>query len=209
MLRKRFYNIILILAAVVIIFDISYLVTANRYKKVQGPGNSINHYDIYPTNIGTTFANNNSEQTETIGSDADIVFIERNKKTNWDYISSEKKVPQELIGKNKDYIENLYNDEGYKLDSITPEKVVFLKEVDGYNYEKNKYVLGIYDGYIAIYKIDGSGKMYIEDNENDISKIRKVKDFPQDFQEILLKGSSELQFDSKQIAKDYLNGCIS
>lgn len=209
MFKNRTYNIIVLVGVVIIIFDLSYLGAFNKYRRVQGSSNQTSDYNIFPKDFERPVLNNNSKQDETVSSDASMIFVMKNNKTNWTYTASEKKVPQELIGKKGSEMENLYADKGYKLESMTPQKLIFLKEVDGYSFDRNKYVLGVYDGYIAIYKIDNSGKLYIEDEANDISKVRKVKEFPQDFQEILLKGSSELQFDSKQIARDYLNGCIS
>lgn len=213
MFKNKFYNIIVIAGILIIIFDISYFIGTNKYKKLQqGPRNQTYHYsNVSPIDFErATILNINKNQEEgTVSDNTTFVFVMRNNKTKWSFIVDSGKAPQELIGRKRSDIENLFMDKGYKLESITPEKVTFVKEVDGYNYNNNKYVLGIYQDYIAIYKIDDKGKIYIEDSQDDISKVRKVNEFPKNFREILLKGSSELQFDSKQVARDYLNGCIS
>lgn len=213
MFKNKYYNFIMIMVVIVLIFDISYYLGITRYVKIQGTKektkNSQTYEPMKDSTVSGNVENNNTSEASVVNENSKIVMTMVNSNTKWSIVTSEGKIPDELIGKNKNEIEELYKSKGYSLSSMTADKVVLEKAVEGYNYDNDKYVLGIYNGFMAIYKVDSTGKLLIEDKDRDISKIRRIKDLPQEFQETLLKGSRELQFDNWQVANDYMNGCVS
>lgn len=133
-------------------------------------------------NVASSFS-----QGDIVSPKAKIVLKVEYKKSG-DIVDIEA-VPSEFIGKDKQTIEKL----GYTVESISTEEVVLKKVVD--SYAPNKYVLGVKGQYIAIYKTDDKGNMYIEDIEKDVTDIEVPT---QGDYELLLKGSKDFQFDTKE-----------
>lgn len=65
------------------------------------------------------------------------------------------------------FIVNFFEANGYNLEELQDEKVVFNKDGITNVLEPNKYYIGEKDGYFAIYKTDSEGKLKIE-NEDDV-----------------------------------------
>jgi hypothetical protein len=75
---------------------------------------------------------------------------------------------------------------------------VLIKEVN--KYAPNKYVLGIKDGYIAIYKTDKDGNMFIENDKVDITDVRTNRLKQADIK-LLTKGDKYFQCDTREDAE--------
>ena len=116
-------------------------------------------------------------------------------------ITEKEEKAQQLAGKKKDEVAEVYKNEGYKVQNITSAEVVLIKEID--KYAPNKYVLGIKDGRIAIYKTDKDGNMFIENDRSDITDIKTDKLKEADIQ-LLTKGDKYFQCDTREDAESRL-----
>lgn len=209
---KRYYKIILAAFALIVVFNASFLLGMQKFKNYQTKkSNPENIYegDIDRAAVKDLNGISSTSDNATVSEDAEVVFILRNKNTNQSIIKSQGKVSESMIGKEKADIENLYKDEEYVLESMSSDKIVYVNEVQGYKYDNNKYFLGINNGYLAIYHTDGNGNITVEDKNKSIKNVKKISDLPKEFQEELLKGSSNLQYDSLYDAEGAYNDCIS
>lgn len=68
---------------------------------------------------------------------------------------------------NQQFIIGFFEANGYTLEELYDEKVVFKKDKITNVFEPNKYYIGEKDGYFAIYKSDSNGNLIIE-NEDDV-----------------------------------------
>lgn len=101
----------------------------------------------------------------------------------------------DFAGKSKSDLEK----DDYTVESITSDEVVLFKKVDSYS--PKKYILGIKDGYLAIFRTDDQGNLYIEDESTDVTDIEAPTE--EDYN-LLVKGSKEYQFDTKEQAEEKL-----
>lgn len=79
---------------------------------------------------------------------------------------------------NQQFIVNFFEANGYNLEELQDEKVVFSKDGTTNVLQPNKYYIGEKDGYFAIYKTDNEGNLTIE-NENDVYRNSRSIDFLQ------------------------------
>jgi ABC-type proline/glycine betaine transport system substrate-binding protein len=115
-------------------------------------------------------------------------------KKSGDIINSQQ-AAAEFIGKNKQSLEEA----GYIVEGMSNEEVVIKKVVD--TYPPNKYVVGLKDQYIAIFRTDDKGNMFIEDEKNDVTDIEVPTEGDYD---LLMKGSKDFVFDTKEEALEKL-----
>lgn len=141
-----------------------------------------------------------SRSYDTVSSNSKIIFKTKYNKCETFVVNKEQQAGL-LAGKTKSELENIYAADGYKVDTISETEVVLIREVD--KYEPNKYVLGIKDGYIAIYKTDKEGNMFIEDQDRDITDIKIDKLKAADI-DLLTKGDKYFQCSSKEDAQAIL-----
>lgn len=66
-------------------------------------------------------------------------------------ITKEELAPPDIVGLNEDQIAARYT--GWRIDEFSPDKIVLIKEVDGYCPEH--FVIKEHDGHVAVYKILG------------------------------------------------------
>lgn len=79
---------------------------------------------------------------------------------------------------NQQFIVNFFEANGYNLEELQDERVVFSKDGTTNVLQPNKYYIGEKDGYFAIYKTDNEGNLTIE-NENDVYRNNRSIDFLQ------------------------------
>ena len=79
---------------------------------------------------------------------------------------------------NQQFIVNFFEANGYNLEELQDERVVFSKDGTTNVLQPNKYYIGEKDGYFAIYKTDNEGNLTIE-NENDVYRNSRSIDFLQ------------------------------
>jgi len=120
------------------------------------------------------------------------------------YIINKEQEAGTLVGKTKSELDDIYASSGYKVSTMSDDEVVLIKQVD--KYEPNKYVLGIKNGYIAIFKTDKEGNMYIQDENRDITDIKVDKLNEEDIK-LLTKGDKyflcNTREDAQAILEDY------
>lgn len=74
------------------------------------------------------------------------------------------------------FIVNFFEANGYSLEELQDEKVVFSKDGSINVLQPNKYYIGEKDGYFAIYKTDSEGNLTIE-NEDDVYRNSRTISF--------------------------------
>lgn len=179
--RRKLWVFIIIVAFLSATFIISFDIGMRKFNDNAGVGtekNALPNTD----KVASSFS-----QGDSVSPNAKIVLKIEYKKSG-DIVDTEA-IPSEFIGKNKEAIEKL----GYTVEDISKDEVVVKKVVD--SYAPNKYILGVKGQNIAIYKTDDKGNMYIEDEEKDVTDIEVPT---QGDYELLLKGSKDFEFDTKE-----------
>ncbi|AZV58148.1 hypothetical protein [Clostridium sp. AWRP] len=144
--------------------------------------------------------NTNSNINTTVAEKAKIIFkIKYNK--SGELKTEKEELAGKLAGKSKNEVENIYKTAGYKVDKFGAKEVVLVKEVD--KYEPNKYVLGIKNGLIAIYKTDNQGNMFIENEKRDVTDIKTSKLKDEDIR-LLTKGDKYFECNTRDEAESRL-----
>lgn len=144
--------------------------------------------------------NANSGVDSKISSRCNLIFKVKYGKSGDVKIEKEESA-ERFAGDTKADIQKIYKNTAYKVNSFSPLEVVLVKDVD--KYSPGKYVLGIKDGYIAIFKTDDKGNMFIEDTSRDITDIKTSRLKQKDI-ELLTKGDKYFQCDTKEDAESRL-----
>ncbi|WP_368490000.1 hypothetical protein [Clostridium sp. BJN0013] len=142
----------------------------------------------------------NSNVATTVSDKAKVIFKIKYDKSG-EYQIEKEESAKELSGKSKNEVEATYKSAGYKIEKFNTEEVILVKEVD--KYVPNKYVLGIKNGFIAIYKTDKEGNMFIENENTDITDIKTKKLKEQDIK-LLTKGDKYFQCNTREEAQSRL-----
>lgn len=142
----------------------------------------------------------NSNVTAVVSDKAKIIFKTKYDKSG-EYQVEKEESAGELSGKSKDEVEDTYKSAGYKIEKFNTQQVILVKEVD--KYAPNKYVLGIKNGFIAIYKTDKAGNMFIENENTDITDI-KTKRLKEEDIKLLTKGDKYFQCNTREEAQSRL-----
>lgn len=191
---KRKIRTILLVIITIVIFSLSYYVCINRLKStnIKNSRHQVNNKDG-TSDILTVHSNVDN----VVSANANIVFKVKYIKSGELITEKEEKI-NDLAGKRKEEVDEVYKNKGYKVQNITPAEVTLIKEID--KYAPNKYVLGIKDGYIAIYRTDKDGNMFIENSRRDITEIKTEKLKEADIQ-MLTKGDKYFQCDTREEAE--------
>lgn len=142
----------------------------------------------------------NSNVADTVSDKAKIIFKIKYDKSG-EYQVEKEESAGELSGKSKDEVEDTYKSAGYKIEKFNTQQVILVKEVD--KYAPNKYVLGIKNDFIAIYKTDKEGNMFIENENTDITDI-KTKRLKEEDIKLLTKGDKYFQCNTREEAQSRL-----
>ena len=120
------------------------------------------------------YVNNNAEEDKTVYNntkalDDNMILILMNegiveKEQSISEFKKENFITSEI---SQQFIVNFFEANGYNLEELQDEKVVFNKDGTTNVLQPNKYYIGEKDGYFAIYKTDADGKLTIE-NEDDV-----------------------------------------
>ncbi|MBU3193554.1 hypothetical protein LGK99_00025 [Clostridium algidicarnis] len=145
-----------------------------------------------------------SKQEEQLDDDLCLVLKEVDVTTG-DSTVKLKKTIKEFKTKDKDKItksslEEIYLKEGYELSSVTDKEIILVKNIEK-SFEPGRYYLGEEKGFVAIFKSDDKGKLFIEDYNKDII-TRKVDSLPEG-DRVLLK-NKQLKFETKEEAYDQI-----
>lgn len=192
--KKKLRTFILVILTISI-FTLSYYICISKLKN-ENIGN--NKYGLNSSKEGgadSLAANSNGDGI--VSRNASIIFKIKYEKSGDVVVEKEEPIGS-LAGKKKSDVEEMYKDEGYEVQNINSLQVVLMRKVD--KYAPNKYVLGIKDGFIAIYKTDKNGNMTIENEKRDITDIKIDKLKQADIQ-LLTKGDKYFQCDTREDAE--------
>ncbi|AKN32485.1 hypothetical protein Ccar_17120 [Clostridium carboxidivorans P7] len=192
--RKKIRTVLLVILTISI-FSLSYYLCINKLKstnlkedkyKVQNESKDIDKTMTVDSNMNTSLSPN-----------AKVIFEKKYIKSG-EVITEKEESAGNLAGKKKSELNQVYKGQGYSLESMKSSEVVFVKEFD--RYAPNKYVVGIKDGFIAIYKTDKDGNMFIEDEKRDVTDIKTDRLKKADI-ELLTKGDKYFQCNTREDAE--------
>lgn len=160
------------------------------------------------------YVNNNDEEEKTVYNntkalDDNMILILMNegiveKEQSISEFKKENFITSEI---SQQFIVNFFEANGYNLEELQDEKVVFNKDGTTNVLQPNKYYIGEKDGYFAIYKTDADGKLTIE-NEDDVYRNSRPISFlkGEDLDEIK---KMKNYYDTKDEAIEKLTAYIS
>lgn len=192
---KRKIRTFLLVFLTIAIFSLSYYICISKLKTI---GIRNNNYKINSNKNGESSSlAANSNNDAIVARDSNILFKIQYDKSG-DIVLEKEEPVGSLAGKKKSDVEAVYKNDGYEVQSINSSQVVLMKKVN--SYAPNKYVLGIKDGYIAIYRTDKDGNMFIENEKRDVTDIKIDKLKQADIQ-LLNKGDKYFQCDTREDAE--------
>jgi hypothetical protein len=187
-MSKKKYTIILgIISFLAIAFMISFNWGMKKFGSAHNQESKQNNEFASNTD---RYASSNINVDNTILSNSKITIkIEYAKSGDTDTKTAE---PSAFAGKSKSQLES----EGYIVENMSQSQVTLYKKID--SYAPNKYVLGVKDECLAIYRTDANGTMYIENENTDVTdiKVPSKGDYT-----VLMKGSKHFQFNSREEAE--------
>ncbi|WML35769.1 hypothetical protein [Clostridium sp. OS1-26] len=192
---KRKIRTLVLVVLTISIFTLSYYICINKLRNANIRNNKYEINAGKEGGVGSLAANSNGDGI--VSRNANLVFKTKYDKSGDVVIEKEEPVGS-LAGKKKSDIEAIYKDDGYEVQNINSLQVILMKKVD--KYAPNKYVLGIKDGFIAIYKTDKDSNMTIENEKRDITDI-KVDRLKQADIQLLTKGDKYFQCDTREDAE--------
>jgi hypothetical protein len=139
----------------------------------------------------------NSSMNDAVADDARIIFKIKYNKSGEVQVEKQESAGK-LAGKKKSEVEKAYKGVGYKIEKFSAGEIILVKDVD--KYAPGKYVLGIKDGFIAIYKTDKQGNMFIENKKRDITHISTDRLKAEDIK-LLTKGDKYFQCNTREEAE--------
>jgi hypothetical protein len=190
--KKTQVIITLSISVLLVIFGISYNIALNKYRtKVNNEKLSSEAKDEALASISTL--------NDLLPADVDIILklkvLENEKELLVKKIKVEdlkNVIYDKLTLKN---IESYFNKNNYKLFANSPKEIVFLKES---KFEPDKYYMGITsDGYLAIFKCNYEGVLFLEDTISDKSTII-VEDLSDNDRELI--ENFQIKYDNKEEA---------
>lgn len=184
----------IIVLAIVVSFFGSYFITDRLTNSKYTEGNN---------ELDKTVYNN----TKALDDSMMLVLINEGVVEREQSISEFKKENSILTDINEQFIVNFFEANGYNLESLEDEKVVFVKDGTTSVLKPNKYYIGEKDGYFAIYKTDDKGNLSIE-SDDDIFKNNRSISFlkGKDLEEIK---NFKHCYDTKEEAIEKLTAYIS
>lgn len=145
-----------------------------------------------------------SKSQNTVKYNTKLIFKVMYLKSN-DTIEEEQiaeKYDKSIVGYDREKLQSYFSKKGFKINKMDGEEIILIKSLD--RYSPNKYVISIEKTdkgeYMAIFRTDNEGNMYIEKKE-DVTDIR-TNLLRKEEVEMLKSGSSEFQFDTKEKAKE-------
>lgn len=207
---KKNYNLIIIICFLIIAFDVSYAFSTRIFSNKKDV--NISKTNKAPKIVGTDTNDEDSETTlnsndnEVVSKEAKLIYKIKYINTN-DSIVEKVQDAKKLIGMKKEDLENSYIGKDYYLESMRKDEIICAKDVERYVYEKGKYVIGMNNEFLAIYKINEDGKMVFVENSQSLfgEKAKRISDFSKEFYDELLFGNKEMQFDTLDEAENILS----
>lgn len=196
-LKKRKLYLLIGIMACISIFSLTYYMSTIKMKNISNDDGKLQVNSIDQNNNNNL--NVHGEEEKKLNDDGSIVLKTKYTKSGDLLIDKAQKLKDisDLKEKTKEEIGLKFNKDGYSIESFDSDKAVLIREID--KYSPNKYVLGIKGEYLAIYKTDKFGNMFIENEKTDITnkKIEHLKE--QDIQ-LLTNGDKYFQCNTKEEA---------
>lgn len=183
-------KIIVILMVLVAVFSLSYYMGVEKMKinkKTDSNKIQVSNLDKFASN---------KDNDKDLSKDADVIFKIKYNKSK-DIVVEKVKKASEINLKTKKQLEDKFEKQGYVIDEFTSNKVTLIKRVD--KYTPNKYVLGIKGEFLAVFKTDKEGNMYIENQKTDITNTNIADLKAQDIN-LLTRGDKYFQRNTKEEA---------
>lgn len=202
-MRKKVPFILFIcVLAVVTFFGSYYLTLKNLNKTNKTPKDVRNTAQVNASNI----IDASIIKENTVQSSAKIIFKTLYSKSGDIVIDKQQDKAGQLSGKSKKDVETMFSTDGYAIQHMDNDQVIFLRTYD--KYSPNKYVLDIYKegNCIAIFKTDKDGNESIEDPDNDIKSDMKIDNLKDGDIDALMKGNKDFQYNTKAEAEEGFNG---
>lgn len=123
----------------------------------------------------------------------------------------------DLIGLNQEQAEKIFSSFGYKIEKFAKENVVFVKDVEGYNYKEDSYFIGIKDENIVVYNKDSNGAIKVveekllnpkDDGGQSYLKINDIENRG-NLLRTFYEGHKDYQFSNIQEAMEYAQALCS
>lgn len=167
-------------------FGISYYWSLNKYRKTDVN----NRKQVNNINDTVSVQGKNEEK---IKPNSKITFL--TKYMNSDLVKTDKiDTSNNYSGKTTSQLEKIFEKDGYRFNSIYGTEVTFVRELEKFKYEPNKYVLGVKDNTIVIYKTDDNSVLQVDE-------ITNIKVDNTDSKRLEI-GGPEFQYDTKENALD-------
>lgn len=183
-----------IVLAIVVSFFGSYLITDILTNSKYTEGNDDPNKTVY-------------NNTKALDDNVILVLMNEGVVEKEQSISEFKKENSILTDINEQFIVNFFESNGYNLESLEDEKVVFVKESTTSVLKPNKYYIGEKDGYFAIYKTDAEGNLSIESDDDVFKNNRSISFLKgKDLEEIK---NFKHYYDTKEEAIEKLTAYIS
>lgn len=184
---------VIVLALVVSFFG-SYFITDRLTNSKYTEGNDEAYKTVY-------------NNTKALDDNMILVLINEGVIEKQQSISEFKKENSIVTDINEQFIVNFFESNGYNLESLEDEKVVFVKDGTTSVLKPNKYYIGEKDGYFAIYKTDDKGNLSIE-SDDDVFRNNRTISFlkGKDLEEIK---NFKHYYDTKEEAIEKLTAYIS
>lgn len=200
--KKIKYLFIAFFAAFV--FSFAYFVTINVYDNANGSVKwqvfNLNKYENSRGVYNTDLNGKSTDENTVVLKDANVIFNIKYKKSG-DVILQSTGKATDFVGKTKEEVEKQSSSNQFTLESFKSSQLIFVRAYD--RYAPNKYVLGIEGDYIAIFRTDFEGNMYLENKTLDITK-RKIDNLkPQDIK-MLTNGDKYFECDTRDQAESIL-----
>ncbi|GIM28629.1 hypothetical protein CPJCM30710_12950 [Clostridium polyendosporum] len=193
-MKKKMVLLVLFIFLGVIVFFTSYLVTSRYY--------DYKHKDDFQQpvyNVDGSYLKDEVKiilKTKNKGSNDFIVDKEITVKELKDTLNSKKEVK-------KDDIASYFATYNYKIDNIQSSQVVLTRDSIT-KLKSNKYYIGEFNGYFAIYKTGDDGVPFIEDPQRDVFiNMRKVASYGTETRNRILNFQRE--FDTKDDAEESIS----
>lgn len=200
----------------IIVFLLSYTVSIAFLRSSKDGGSGI---------LGEAAQASFLNMNDVVISDKSNIEFMLNYKNSLDKIKVNDKLDQNinkvekdnLIGLNQEQAEKIFSSFGYNIEKFTKEDVIFVKDIEGYDYKKDSYFIGIEDENIVIYSKDSNGTIKIVEekilNPKDDSGQSYLKTNDIENKGNLLRtfyeGHKDYQFSNIQEAMEYAQALCS
>lgn len=209
--RKK---IILLSSIGIIVFLASYTITVGVLGDIYGGK------DLFSTNSIKT---NAEVKGEGLVNDTTSFKFKLKYKNSSDEVEANEKLSrlmpvdmEKLKGLNAEELNEIYLNFGYKVHKFTPEEIVLIKDMDGFNYQTDSFFIGINNNFISILKKNDNNEVEvvtekISNPKSEEGSYISVKDIENkgNLLKTIYEGCEGYQFSNIQEAIEYAQALCS